>query len=190
MKLIVGLGNPGKEYEQTRHNTGYMTLDYYANKYNFTFKLDTKLEGLISTGIINGKKVILLKPVTYMNLSGNSISKVLNYYKIDVKDMLVIHDDLDLHIGAIRFRSKGSAGGHNGLKSIISHVGENFNRCKIGIDKSNDTIAHVLSKFGKDELISINNAIEKVSDAIDDFINDKTFDEIMNKYNLKEKVEA
>ena len=185
MKLIVGLGNPGKEYENTRHNTGYMAIDYFSKKYNLTFKLDTKLEGLISQTNINGEKVILLKPTTYMNLSGNSISKVLNYYKIEVKDMLVIHDDLDLSVGSIRFRNHGSAGGHNGLKSIISHVGESFNRCKIGIDKSNDTINHVLGKFGKEELISINNAIEKVSYAIEDFISNKTFEEIMNKYNAK-----
>ena len=104
--------------------------------------------------------------------------------------MLVIHDDLDLTCGSIRFRNRGSAGGHNGLKSIISHIGENFNRCKIGIDKGNDVINHVLSKFGKEELISINNAIEKVSDAIYDFICGKTIDELMNKYNLKEKNEA
>ena len=190
MKLIVGLGNIGKEYENTRHNTGFMTIDYFANKYNAQFKLETKLEGLISTLLINNEKVILLKPTTYMNLSGNSISKVLNYYKIDVKDMLVIHDDLDLTCGSIRFRNKGSAGGHNGLKSIISHIGENFNRCKIGIDKGNDVINHVISKFSKEEIISINNAIEKVSDAIIDFICGKSIDELMNKYNLKEKNEA
>lgn len=183
MKLIVGLGNPGKEYENTRHNTGFMALDYFANKNNLTFKLETKLEGLISSTNINGEKVYLLKPVTYMNLSGNSISKVLNYYKIDVKDMLVIHDDLDLDVGVIRVRNHGSAGGHNGLKSIISHIGENFNRCKIGISKSNDTIAHVLGKFSKEEMASINLAIEKVNDLISDFINNKTLDVIMNKYN-------
>jgi len=183
MKLIVGLGNPGKDYDHTRHNTGYMTLDYFAEKYNATFKLDTKLEGFISTINIEGKKIVLLKPTTYMNLSGNSISKVLNYYKIDVKDMLVIHDDLDLGVGVIRFRNHGSAGGHNGLKSIIEHIGSNFNRCKIGIDKSNDTISHVLGKFSKDEQTLIDNAIIKVSDAIIDFINEKSFEEIMNKYN-------
>lgn len=185
MKLIVGLGNPGKEYENTRHNTGFMALDYFSNKFNLTFKLDTKLEGLICQTNINGEKVILLKPTTYMNLSGNSISKVLNYYKVEVKDMLIIHDDLDLSVGSIRFRNHGSAGGHNGLKSIISHIGEAFNRCKIGIDKSSDTISHVLGKFSKDELISITSAIEKVSYAIEDFINNKTFEEIMNKYNQK-----
>ena len=183
MKLIVGLGNPGKEYDKTRHNTGYMTIDYFAEKNNATFKLDTKLEGFISTININGNKVILLKPTTYMNLSGNSISKVLNYYKVDVKDMLIIHDDLDLEVGVIRFRNHGSAGGHNGLKSIIEHIGSSFNRCKIGISKSNDVINHVLSKFSKEEEILIDNAIVKVNDAINDFINDKSFDEIMNKYN-------
>lgn len=183
MKLIVGLGNIGKEYDQTRHNTGFMVVDYYAKEHNLDFKLETKLEGFICVTNISGEKVILLKPTTYMNLSGNSISKVLNYYKIDVKDMLVIHDDLDLGVGVIRLRNHGSAGGHNGLKSIISHVGENFNRCKIGIDKSNDTISHVLSKFSKEELVLINSSIEKVSNAIDDFISGKTFDEMMNKYN-------
>jgi len=183
MKLIVGLGNVGKEYDLTRHNTGFMALDYFAKENNLSFKLETKLEGFISTGVINGQKVVLLKPTTFMNLSGNSISKVLNFYKIDVKDMLVIHDDLDLAVGTIRFRSHGGAGGHNGLKSIISHVGETFNRCKIGIDKTDDAVSHVLSKFSKDELVSINNAIEKVSYAINDFISEKSFEEIMNKYN-------
>ena len=183
MKLIVGLGNPGKEYEKTRHNTGYMVLDYFAEKNNATFKLDTKLEGFISIINVNGEKVILLKPTTYMNLSGNSISKVLNYYKIEIKDMLVVHDDLDLDVGVIRFRNHGSAGGHNGLKSIIEHISSNFNRCKIGISKSNDTIAHVLGKFSKDEEILIDSAIVKVNDAINDFISNKSFDELMNKYN-------
>ena len=160
-----------------------MAIDYFAKENNVSFKLETKLEGFIGMANINGQKVVLLKPTTFMNLSGNSISKVLSYYKIEVKDMLVIHDDLDLAVGAIRFRSHGGAGGHNGLKSIISHVGETFNRCKIGIDKTDDAVSHVLSKFSKDELISINNAIEKVSYAINDFISEKSFEEIMNKYN-------
>ena len=185
MKLIVGLGNIGKEYESTRHNTGFMTIDYFANEYKATFKLETKLEGFISSLNIDGEKVILLKPTTYMNLSGNSISKVLNYYKIDKKDMLVIHDDLDLKVGQIRFRNHGSAGGHNGLKSIISHIGEDFNRCKIGIDKNNDTIDHVLGKFSKEELALINLSVEKVSKAILDFIKGSSMEELMNKYNEK-----
>ena len=185
MKLIVGLGNPGKDYDHTRHNTGYMTLDYFSEKYNATFKLDTKLEGFISTINIDGKKVILLKPTTYMNLSGNSISKVLNYYKIDVKDMLVIHDDLDLPVGAIRFRNHGSAGGHNGLKSIIAHVGERFNRCKVGIGKSNDTISHVLGKFDKEDQIMIFAEAVTIANAVLDFIKGSTFEDIMNKYNSK-----
>lgn len=183
MKLIVGLGNPGKEYDQTRHNVGYMTVTSFANKYNAVFKLDTKLKGEVATTIINGEKVMLLKPTTYMNLSGDSIILVLNYYKIDVKDMIVIHDDLDLPVGALRLKTHGSAGGHNGLKSIINHIGNTFNRAKIGISKSDDVIAHVLGKFSKDEAILINNAIDKACNAIDDFISNKSFDELMNKYN-------
>ena len=179
--LIVGLGNPGDEYAGTRHNTGFMVLDAFAKASNIVF--EDKRYGFVAETSLKGRKVFLLKPTTFMNLSGNSISKVLNFYKIEVKDMLVIHDDLDLAVGAIRFRSHGGAGGHNGLKSIISHVGETFNRCKIGIDKTDDAVSHVLSKFSKDELISINNAIEKVSYAINDFISEKSFEEIMNKYN-------
>ena len=182
MKLIVGLGNPGKQYKNTRHNVGYMVLDLVKEKYQSSFKLETKMEGEIAILNLN-EKVILLKPVTYMNLSGNSISKVMNYYKIESKDLLIIHDDMDLPIGAIRIKSHGSAGGHNGIKSIIEHFGQDFNRAKIGIAKGNDAKDHVLGNFSKEEMKSIGSTLNTVADVVDDFINNVSIDEIMNKYN-------
>lgn len=182
MKLIVGLGNPGKQYQNTRHNVGYMALDMVKEKYQASFKLETKMEGEIA--ILNlSEKVILLKPVTYMNLSGNSISKVINYYKIDIKDLLIIHDDMDLPVGMLRVKTHGSAGGHNGLKSIIEHLGLTFNRAKIGISKDGEACNHVLGNFSKKEKELIDVTLHTVIDLIDDFIGNKSMDEIMNKYN-------
>lgn len=182
MKLIIGLGNPGKEYQNTRHNVGFMALDLLKEKYNASFKLETKMEGELS--ILNlSEKVILLKPTTYMNLSGNAVSKVMNYYKLEAKDIFVIHDDMDLPVGHLRIRGHGSAGGHNGIKSIIEHVGLTFNRAKIGISKGNDAKDYVLGNFSKTEMVDIDIALHKVCDVIDDFINNMDIEKLMNKYN-------
>ena len=150
MKLIVGLGNPGKEYENTRHNIGYMIIDNFVNSDNW------KKESLayVLKQTINNENVLFIKPTTYMNLSGQAVQYYLNYYKIDTKDLLVIQDDMDLDIGKVRLKLKSSAGGHNGIKDIIKNIKtDEFLRLKIGISKpTNDTIEFVLGKFPKSDL--------------------------------------
>ncbi|MBQ3253147.1 MAG: aminoacyl-tRNA hydrolase [Acholeplasmatales bacterium] len=188
MKLIVGLGNPGKNYENTRHNAGFMALDRFAEKNNVSFNLETKLNGMIGTININGNKAILLKPMTYMNLSGESVSKVINYYKIDVNDILVISDDLDSRLGRIRLRAKGSAGGHNGHKNISNLIKtEEYKRMKIGIDRSDviPVIDWVLKKFTTDEMAEMNKSLDIASDAIYDFIISDDFVKVSSKYSSK-----
>ncbi len=185
MKLIVGLGNPGKEYDKTRHNTGYMTIDYFAEKNNATFKLDTKLEGFISTININGNKVILLKPTTYMNLSGTAVSEVVNYFKIDINDIIVICDDMAIDVGKIRLRPKGSSGGQKGLQNIIDNLKtEDFKRIRIGIGEPDEygAIDYVLGKPTKDERPLIDEAINLAVEAIKEAF--KTdFERAMSKFN-------
>ncbi len=188
MKLVVGLGNPGSDYEKTRHNVGFMALDYFASKHNITFKLEPKFKGMLANININGNKAILLKPMTYMNLSGESVILVAKYYKIAVDDIIVISDDLDSHTGRVRLRACGSAGGHNGHKNIIQHLGtENYKRIKIGIDRSSiiPVIDWVLQKFSNDELIMIDDAIIKVCLAITDFVNDVQYNKIASLYSSK-----
>ena len=188
MKLIIGLGNPGKNYENTRHNMGWMAIDSFAKKNNVEMHLEPKFQGIIGSITINNEKSILLKPVTYMNLSGESIIKVMNFYKIDVDDILVICDDLDSPLGRIRLRAKGSAGGHNGLKSIIQHTGtENFKRIKLGIDRSDviSVIDWVLKKFTKEELKLLEPVFEKTDDAIYDFVAGIDFMKVSSKYSEK-----
>lgn len=185
MKLIVGLGNPGKEYDQTRHNIGFMTIDELADY--FDIKLDrTKFNGLYGLGMVRGEKVLLLKPLTYMNLSGESIRPLMEYYDIDVEDLLVIYDDLDLPCGKIRLRTKGSAGGHNGIKSIIQHLKtQEFNRVRIGIDRPKNgmkVVDYVLGRFTSEEMIEMNGAMEKSVKASEEWLS-KPFLEVMNRYN-------
>ena len=163
MRLIVGLGNPGKNYESTRHNVGFMTVDNIARHYNTEFRLESKLKGMLASVMIKGEKTYLLKPMTYMNLSGESIRAVANFYKIPVEEIIIICDDLDSKTGRVRLRANGSSGGHNGLKSIESQLGtQEYKRIKIGIDRSNviPVIDWVLQKFSNDEMALINQAIE------------------------------
>ena len=154
MFLIVGLGNPGAEYAKTRHNVGFMVADAIHDKYGFA-PYKVKFDGLISEGKIDGEKVYLLKPQTYMNLSGESVRALMDYYKIDIEDLLVIYDDISLDVGQIRMRGKGSAGGHNGIKSIIQHTGtQEFARIKIGVGQKpegGDLVKHVLGRFSREE---------------------------------------
>lgn len=183
MKLIVGLGNPGQEYENTRHNIGYMVLDYYSSKINKNFERE-KFNGKYYDTVINGEKVIFLKPLSYMNLSGEVIIKFVNYFKIDLNDILIIHDDLDIEVGKYKLKYKGSSGGHNGLKSIESNLKTSeYKRWKIGIsnNKKIDTKDYVLGKFSESELQLINPIIELSSHIIPDFVN-KDFQFLMNKY--------
>jgi peptidyl-tRNA hydrolase, PTH1 family len=185
MKLIVGLGNIGKEYDNTRHNIGFMMIDEYANKEKVNFTLKSKFKGQLAQCTIKGETVLLLKPTTYMNLSGEAIIAVKNFYNINNKDMLIIYDDLDLETGKIRFKQKGSAGGHNGIKSIIAHLGtEQFDRLKIGIDRDPriPVVNYVLGKLTKEQIEQVNLAINTCIDAIDDWLwYDINY--VMNKYN-------
>lgn len=185
MKLIVGLGNIGEEYKNTRHNMGFMCIDHFAEKNGFQFKDEPKFKGMIANINYQGQKAILLKPSTYMNLSGESVEKVLQFYKIDVNDMLVISDDLDSPFGRVRIRPKGASGGHNGLKNIALHVGtEEFKRVKVGIERSKviPVIDWVLMKYKPEEIKALDESFEKVSNAISDFILDVDFVKIASRY--------
>lgn len=185
MKLIVGLGNPGLEYNNTRHNIGFYYLDLFATKLNLSFK--EKFNGMYAKTKIGNEDVILLKPHTFMNLSGESVIKFVNYYKIKVEDVLIIHDDLDMDIGRIKLKENGSSGGHNGIKNIILHLGtENFKRLKIGISKNNnyDTKDYVLGHFTKEEQDIIKNNEEKVINILNDYFK-FPFNDLMSKYNRR-----
>lgn len=185
MKLIVGLGNPGLQYENTRHNMGFMAIDRFAKKNNVEMHLEPKFYGILGNITINGEKTLLLKPTTYMNLSGESVIKVVDFYKIDINDILVISDDLDSALGRIRLRAKGQAGGHNGHKNIISHLHtEEYKRIKIGIDRSSviPVVDWVLKKLSKDELNSLDPVFDKVSDAMYEFASGVDFNKIASKY--------
>ncbi len=188
MKLVVGLGNPGSQYENTRHNAGFMAVDTFAKNNSLSFRVEPKLKGMLASVTLNGHKAFLLKPLTYMNLSGESILAVMRYYKISVEDILIISDDLDSPTGRIRIRTSGSAGGHNGHKSIISQVGtEEYKRVKLGIGRS-DTIPvidWVLHRFEESELAVINQACEKIDKIITDFINEVPFYKISSVYSEK-----
>ena len=188
MKLIIGLGNPGKEYENTRHNAGFMAVDAFAKKHDITFSLEPKMKGMLAQVNLGGNKAILLKPMTYMNLSGEAVSLVMNFYKIPVEDILVVSDDLDSRLGRIRLRAKGSAGGHNGHKNIQMHIHtEEYKRIKIGIDRSDviPVIDWVLKKFDSSELSTMNSAAEIAANAIEDFILGEEFVKISSKYSSK-----
>ena len=154
MFLIVGLGNPGVEYAATRHNIGFDMITYLSDKYNIPVN-SREGKALVGKGILAGEKVMLAQPQTYMNLSGESVRALMDYYKIDIEDLLVIYDDISLDVGQIRMRGKGSAGGHNGIKSIIQHTGtQEFARIKIGVGqkpKGGDLVKHVLGRFSREE---------------------------------------
>ncbi len=186
MKMIVGLGNPGKEYENTRHNIGFMAIDKIALKNHVS--LDSKKgNGIYTIFEKNHEKILLLKPQTYMNLSGEAVKALMQYYKIEVSDILVISDDLDMPTGKIKLKYKGSSGGHNGLKNIELHLKtQEYKRLKIGIsnNKNYDTKDYVLGRFSLEEREKIDSVLNTVTDIFDDFcIN--SFENVMNKYNKK-----
>lgn len=186
MKLIVGLGNIGKEYENTRHNVGFMMVDKIADSFGLVFN-KKKFQGSYCEFIYHGQKVILLKPEKYMNLSGEVVSAYMNFFKISPDDILIFSDDLDMPLGKIKIKYKGSSGGHNGLKNIALNIGtENFKRIKIGIsnDKQIDTKDYVLGKFNHDDKQILNTVIDISVNIFEDYMN-LTFDNLMNKYNKK-----
>lgn len=177
MFLIIGLGNPGREYDGTRHNIGFEAIDYLSRKYNIDIN-KSKFKGVFGEGFIGGQKVILLKPTTYMNLSGESVREVINFYKIDNNNIIVIYDDISLEIGKLRIREKGSAGGHNGIKSIIANMGTDvFPRIKIGVGQpKGDLVSHVLGRFNKEEAEDLKEVIDASNKAV----------EIIIKYGAKQ----
>lgn len=181
MKLIVGLGNPGQNYMKTRHNIGFMVLDNYLNQPCW----QSKFQALYTTLNINNEKVYFLKPQTFMNLSGDSVVEFIHYFKINPQDILVIHDDLDLPLGKYRIKINSTAGGHNGIKSLINRLGTNsFARLKIGISRNQneDTKDYVLGKFTKEELQTISQLYPTLNNIINDFIT-QDINQLMNKYN-------
>ncbi|MBS4750884.1 aminoacyl-tRNA hydrolase [Carnobacteriaceae bacterium zg-ZUI78] len=185
-KMIIGLGNPGREYEGTKHNIGFMVLDKWAETERVTFH-KTKHKALFTELFINGEKVILVKPQTYMNLSGQAVKPLMDYFQLDVEDIVVIYDDMDLPIGKIRLRQKGSAGGHNGIKSLISSLQtQEFNRVKVGIGRplSFETVTqHVLSKFLGIYQTEVETSIDKTIQAMRHWIEKKSFVLTMNDFN-------
>lgn len=188
MKLIVGLGNPGTKYAATKHNIGFITLDelVHREKINYNKK---QSEAEIAEYFIGSEKVILAKPQTFMNDSGRSVRPLLDYYNLELNDLLVIYDDLDLPVGRIRLREKGSAGGHNGIKSLIQHLGTNdFQRIRVGIDRprpGQDVISHVLGTFPKDTHEEIGIAVKKAADACEYWASGHSFVDTMNQFNVK-----
>jgi len=186
MKLVVGIGNPGKEYEHTRHNIGFDTIDMLVNKLNITTSKE-KFNGIYYETVINGEKVLLLKPQSYVNLSGTVVRRFMDYFKIDVDDILVVVDDLDQKIGNYKLKSNSSSGGHNGLKNIEQNLGTKaYKRLKIGIDNGNkdNVVDYVLGRFGKEERNIIDKVIEVGTEVILDFTN-TDFNKLMTKYNKK-----
>lgn len=190
MYIIAGLGNPTKEYDNTRHNIGFAAIDALADKYGISVS-DMKNKALMGKGVINGNKVMLLKPLTYMNLSGEAIRAAVDYYKIDEKsELIVIYDDISLDVGQLRIRKKGSAGGHNGIKNIIANLGTSvFQRIKVGVGekpKGYDLADYVLGRFSKEERELIKEGFECAAEAVA-MITAGEIDQAMNKYNRKRK---
>ena len=183
MHLIVGLGNPGTEYKGTRHNVGFDILGLISAKYNIVVNR-IKFKGVYGEGNIGGEKVILLKPSTFMNLSGESVREAANFYKVSVNSIIILHDDISLEVGRMRIRSKGSAGGHNGLKSIILNLGsDEFVRFKIGVGSpKGELVSHVLGKFSKDERVLIDDVNNSTVEAVELVIKQGVV-EAMNKFN-------
>ena len=183
MKMIVGLGNPGKDYARTRHNVGFMAIDRLAEQYGISVS-KKECRALTGKGIIAGTQVLLVKPQTYMNDSGSAVGQLIHYYDT-IDDFIIIHDDMELPLGKIRFKQKGSAGGHNGIKSVIAHLNSQvFDRLQVGIghDDHNNVIGHVLSGFHKDEVPVIDDVLSHVDEWLSFWLKEGIV-ATMNKYN-------
>lgn len=189
MYIIAGLGNPGKKYENTRHNIGFITLDFLAERHDIKIN-KIKHKALVGEGRIAGQKVLLVKPQTYMNLSGESLREVMDYYKVDIEDMIVIYDDIDLDAGAVRIRKKGGPGTHNGMRSIVQHLGTDFPRIRMGIgkDRKGDLADFVLGGFTNEDREVLEPAVERAALSIECYV-DEGIEKAMNKYNIKAKKE-
>ncbi|MBC6389117.1 aminoacyl-tRNA hydrolase [Lactobacillus kunkeei] len=185
MKMIVGLGNVGPQYKETRHNTGFIVVDEFADKHGVELSTQ-KMEAKIGSTNINGEKVMLVEPLTFMNESGRSVGPLMKFFKLDLSDLIVIYDDMDLPIGKIRLRNHGSAGGHNGIKSLIAHLGtDKFNRIKVGTDHptKESVVNYVLGHFTDDQKPGLNQAIDNSVSALEEFIDGEEFNNLENKYN-------
>ncbi len=186
MKMIVGLGNIGSRYDETRHNTGFMVVDQLARDYQLGAFSHLKQEAVAANGIINGEKVMLVKPTTFMNDSGRAVGPLVDYYGLDLADLVVVNDDLDMPVGRVRLKTHGASGGHNGLKSIINALGtKDFNRVKLGIDhpQHGTVVSHVLGKFTPEERPRFDDAVERAEHALEDWIKGEDFAQLMNDYN-------
>lgn len=189
VKMIVGLGNPGEKYHETKHNIGFMVLDKWAKQENVTFN-KSKHQGIYTEFFVGSEKVILVKPQTFINLSGQCVKPLMDYFKIDSNNVVVIYDDMDLPIGKIRLRQKGSAGGHNGIKSLIQHFGtQTFNRVKVGVGRPLEfetVIQHVLSKFLSVYHNDVDRSIDETIEAMKAFVSETRQDaflQVMNQFN-------
>lgn len=187
MKIVIGLGNPEPKYLKTLHNLGFMTADVLADRLGASFTKKPKLKSLVAETSLAGEKVLIVKPLTYMNLSGEAVVAVRNFYKVPEKDCLIIYDDLDLKIGTIRYRKNGSAGTHNGMRNIVAERGTSeYPRVRIGSEKENPFIPiidYVLSEIPKEHEEDYKKAIKKAADCAEDFIKGLSADELMCKYN-------
>ncbi|HEX7057835.1 MAG TPA: aminoacyl-tRNA hydrolase [Bacilli bacterium] len=187
MKWFVGLGNPGNKYSDTRHNVGFMALDRFARKWGIDFK-ESRFKGELGEGIVHGVKTVLIKPQTFMNLSGESLRAYRDYMKADIADLIVVYDDMDTEVGCIRLRKQGGPGGHNGIKSIIQHLGtEQFDRIRIGISRPSPGVAmpdYVLSPFARSEQARISGALDLAANALEAALTEP-FDKVMAQFNKK-----
>ena len=190
MKCIVGLGNIGKRFELTRHNIGFEVIDYILERNQFTLDKQ-KFKGAYTIERLNGDKVLFRtndnEPMTMMNLSGEAVAPLMNYYNVEPEDLIVLYDDLDLEQGQVRLRQKGSAGGHNGMKSIIKMLGtDQFKRIRIGVGRPTNGMSvpdYVLQRFSKEEMVTMDKVIEHAARAVEAFIESSRFDHVMNEYN-------
>ena len=190
MYIIVGLGNPGRKYENTRHNMGFIAVDLLGEKYGI--KIDKiKFKALVGEGRIAGQKVLLVKPQTFMNLSGQSVVEVMHFYKEEIENLIVIYDDIDIPTGSIRLRKKGSAGTHNGMRNIVYLLGEDgFPRIRVGIgsEKKVDLVSYVIGGVSKGEKELLEEALTRAADAAACIV-EKGIDKAMNEYNVRQKKE-
>lgn len=183
---IVGLGNIGKRFELTRHNIGFEVVDYILEKNNFSLDKQ-KFKGAYTIERMNGDKVLFIEPMTMMNLSGEAVAPIMDYYNVNPEDLIVLYDDLDLEQGQVRLRQKGSAGGHNGMKSIIKMLGtDQFKRIRIGVGRPTNGMTvpdYVLQRFSNDEMVTMEKVIEHAARAIEKFVETSRFDHVMNEFN-------